>query len=131
MTKVNLINIFDPSLLPGTIQPQIQPLTDFLNQHVTGVVQVVRNGVTLGDNMKGSIINVTAVNDTWTNVALPSNLSLVGVIPLAVNGDIYSGFGYKFNVGGTLQIKFLFQTQFKPDGTTPSSYPVTVFAFAQ
>lgn len=121
--KISTTNTFDPSQLKGDEYEAIQPLVEFLNAHVTQVVSALRGQLNLKDNLNGITITAVMKYDEWMTVQTPA-FAVSGVIPLSCNGDILTGFGYRTNSQGQLQLRARFAD------TTDPKKPLRVTAYA-
>lgn len=104
--KVNLTNTFDPVQIDAKTLKSIQPLVDFLNNHVSTVTTLLRGHLNIGDNIAGQVVQYTVTHGQWLSTNLTAPVS--GVIPLSSQGQIVTGFGWQFDSNGKAQLQCLF-----------------------
>ena len=95
--KLNAQRLFDYATIAATqAGKEIKGLVDYLNQNIEQLIRAVDGQLTLEENIKGQIINVTLSHGVATTVAVNSR-DVVGLISLQVTSDAMDSFTWSFD----------------------------------
>lgn len=108
--RLNSQRLFDFALIAATEAGKaIKPLVDYLNSNIEQLIRAVDGQLTLEENIKGQIINVSLTHGVSTAVAVNSR-DVNGLICLQVTGDAMSSFSWSFDSKDNFNVTAYFKS---------------------
>jgi hypothetical protein len=112
VAKLNAPKGFDKSRVDGELLKKLEPFIDFCNQNFDQLLSGFAGQITLGDNLAGKIVSISAQHNTPITIQNPGKaVSLI--LPLFSKGQAIRSIAYNQNSSGSIDLTLRF------DGAIP------------
>jgi hypothetical protein len=105
MAILNTPKAFEKNLIQGQVGGEISPFIDYVNQNFDQIIRAFFNQLTLGENLRGTLLNISTSNNTPTNILAAQNPA--GILILKSTSPLKS-YTTTVTSDGILQATFTF-----------------------
>lgn len=92
----------------GDLPSWIDQLLFPLNQFIDVVTLALRENLDLQNNFTGKLVSLDFTSGTAINIPIPTKSSVIGMIPLALNGNTLESYSLALNSNGTVALTLNF-----------------------